>query len=135
MRAKTVNETIGFERYRDPKTALGFGKYDLIEELNRVDRSESDWAYFLETTFLGKRVTGFMAKGDDDSYGGFHEQTTGKPIQFIHQEDVFPDFSFVTIEPGTYVHDEDYEYEYDPDQVFYYVDMAKQHGKEIIIER
>ena len=135
MRAKTVNETISFQRYKDPKTALGFGKFDLIEELNRVDGNESDWADFLEKAFIGKIVTGFMSKGDDNSYGGTHIQTTKNPVLFIHQEDVFPDFSFVTIEPGTYVHDEDYEYEYDPDQVFYYVDMAKQQGKEIIIER
>ena len=134
MRAKTVNESIGFERYRDPKTALGFRNYNLVEEFNKVGGSESDWAYFLETTFVGKRVTGFMAKGDSDSFGSFHEQTTKNPIEFIHQEDVFPDFSFITIEPGTYVHNEDYEYEYDPDQVFYYVDMAKQVGKEIVIK-
>jgi len=56
MRAKTVNETIAFQRYRDPKTALGFNiRREIIEreqeKMNKISSNfEKGYLITLEST-------------------------------------------------------------------------------------
>jgi hypothetical protein len=155
MRAKTVHESISFQRGMNPKQSLGIGGFDpkyewenLQKQLKNADlrvfTSDDDeeefngsntiiltyWKNLLEDTFIGKKVSGMMAVGNYDSHGMFLDNR--EPTSQIERIEVdtdmtnFPfDFALVTIEPGIYGGN---------DEVWYYVDVYGRNSGKLFIE-
>lgn len=62
-------------KFNPEKKAIPFDKL-----LGRKD-VQKYWQERLNAWFLGRSATGIFAKGNSDSYGSFHKQTTGKIIR------------------------------------------------------
>lgn len=72
MRERTVNEDQHFERGRNPKTSMGIGGINLLDELSsRIDELEyeigmsvrsadEEWKEWLSKTLVGKTITAKM---------------------------------------------------------------------------
>ena len=63
MRALTINETINFQKKRNPKKTLDVGGIDLWKEYKEMKkRQENEWKNYLNDLLVGKTVSGNMLR-------------------------------------------------------------------------
>jgi len=83
MKAKTVNESISFERGSNPKRVLGIGGIIPSKYYEKIqNEARENWKKYLNDTFIGKNVTGIMSQWS--TRGHTWENFTVKNIKSIH---------------------------------------------------
>ena len=59
MRAKTINEILGFERGLNPKAAMGVGGVKLDDAFNTIIKPAIDkWEIYLKRNLVGRTISG-----------------------------------------------------------------------------
>jgi len=148
---KKVRETLyeKFEQDTDPIADLGIGGFSLTEQiyyllqkfpnLTNINHMKNRpeiikyWKKTLENALLNRQVTGFFAKGNEDSWGAFKKYTTPKVKKvklLVHDPLTFDnmavlDFALIVDDPDTWDKNSDLT---NPNETWYYYsfgDMTK----------